>query len=373
MPGDDVVRELTWCQVSVPLDRPLQSGSLVIDARAYCCVRATLGDGAVGEAFVLTRGLDIASAIGTLVAPRVLGHPYDGVERRLRVGLRNVGWDGPISRAVSAVSLACFDARARGAGVPAWRLLADERPAAPEGIAVIGYTPVGEAPDEVGEAERAAAAGARCVKLMGGFGPPETDLARIAAVRKALGDDCRVALDVNGAWPVDRALDLLPELAGQLAFVEEPWSYELGLTAFDRLGDATRPELAFGEVSASTIELEALAATGRVDHLRPDATLVGGPQTFAGLLGRVYGVSVMPHFWPEVHRHLVAAYTGTTFLEYAPAGSGGFGLERFVDGLATLVDGRIPAPETPGFGYRLDWDELTRLAGVAPTTRRETT
>lgn len=370
---DDVVRELTWTQVSVPLDRPLQSGALVIEARAYCCVRAVLGDGATGEAFVLTRGLDVAHALDTLVAPRVLGHAYDDVERRLRVGLRNVGWDGPISRAVSAVSLACFDASARGEGVPAWRLLADSPPAAPEGIAVIGYTPVGEEPDEVGEAERAAASGARWVKLMGGFAPAETDLARVAAVRKALGDDCRVALDVNGAWPADLALDLLPRLAGELAFVEEPWPYELGLAPFDRLGDGARPGLAFGEVSASTIELVALAATGRVDHLRPDATLVGGPRTFARLLDEVSGVSVMPHFWPEVHRHLVAPYTGTAYLEYTPAGAGGFGLDRFVDGLATLVDGRIPAPDTPGFGYRLDWDELTRLAGVPATTRRETT
>lgn len=368
---DDVVQELTWAQVSVPLDRPLQSGGLVIEARAYVCVRAVLGDGAEGQAFVLTRGLDVAAAVENLVAPRVLGHPYDGAERRLRVALRNIGWDGPISRAASVVSLACLDARARGAGLPVWRLLSDERPAPSEAIAVIGYTPVGETPDEVAEAERAAADGALWVKLMGGFAPPETDIARVRAVRNALGDRCRVALDVNGAWPADVALDLLPRLAGDVAFVEEPWAYELGLATFDRLAGRARPGLAFGEVSASTIELAALAATGQVDHLRPDATLVGGPQTFCDLLGQVSGPSVMPHFWPEVHRHLVAPYRGSTFLEYAPAGSGGFGLERFVDGLATPIDGRLPVPDGPGFGYRLDWREIAGLADTPPTTMKE--
>lgn len=366
------VRELAWLQVAVPLTRPLQAGALVISEREYCCVRVVLGDGASGEAFVLTRGLDVVGALSDVIAPRVLGQPYGGMERRVRVGLRNVGWDGAISRAASAVSIACLDARARRDGVPAWRLFADTAPRPSETAAVIGYTPVGETPDEIADAERADDEGVRWVKLMGGFAAPEVDLARVEAVVSAIGDHCSVALDVNGAWPYEIATDLLPKLVDSgVDFVEEPWPYELGLAGFSALGTRPRPRLAFGEVSASVIELEALAASGQVDYLRPDATLIGGPETFAGLLDRISGPAVMPHFWPEVHRHLVAAYSGTTCLEYAPAESGGFGLDRFVDGVATVVDGRVAIPDSAGFGYSLDWDALAALAGASATTRRD--
>lgn len=374
MSDPDAVRELAWLQVAVPLERPLQSGALVIAEREYCCVRVTLADGTGGEAFVMTRGLDVAAMLDRLIAPRVLGQPSAGMERQLRVGLRNIGWDGPISRAASAVSLACLDARARRADIPAWRLFSDTAPEPSEVAAVVGYTPVGAEPDEVGDAERAAAEGVRWVKLMGGFAAPEVDLQRVRTIAKVLGDRCSVALDVNGAWPLDDAIDLLPKLADAgVDFVEEPWPYEVGLAGFDRLDSRPRPRLAFGEVSASVIELTALAATDAVDYLRPDATLIGGPETFAGLVTQVRGPAIMPHFWPEVHRHLVAAHPGVTCLEYAPAGSGGFGLERFVEGVATVVDGRVVVPDSAGFGYRLDWSALTSLAGAPETTRRDST
>jgi o-succinylbenzoate synthase len=51
------------------------------------------------------------------------------------------------------------------------------------------------------------------------------DLARLEAVRDALGPGGRVRIDVNGAWDVDTALRLLPvydRAAGGLEYVEQP-------------------------------------------------------------------------------------------------------------------------------------------------------
>lgn len=463
-----VLDAVSWVTVTVPLPGPLQAGTLVIESRQYCCVRVTLAGGATGEAFTLTRGLDVGAALGDLIVPRLLGKPVvpdltagaDGGDlgpaARLRVALRNAGWDGPISRAASLVFLAALDAHARSRGEPVWRLLTaaagppaaatrgrtpapwqpqnavpggppgegplpaashlsrtacsrhpqgaylqsahaqavhpqDDRPqgdrpqgdpmqgvggqaaAVPRTIAAIGYTPVGEEAGaaEVAEAHQAAAAGADCVKLMGGFAPPEVDLERLGRVRAAVGETCAVALDVNGAWPVAAAVAVLPRLADLgVAFVEEPWAYELGLGALTRLGGEPRPALAFGEVSASVVELEALAATGAVRHVRADATLIGGAEPLLRLLPAVAanGCELMPHFWPEVHRHLTAAYPGPAWVEGTLPDTGVFGLDRFVDGVASVGAGLAHPPSTPGFGYTLDWAELTRLAGP-PTTR----
>ncbi len=279
-PGVDLV-ELAWATAVRPLARPLQVGPLVVTSREYCCVRATTASGAHGECFVLTRGLDVGGAIERLVAPRVLGAAdRPAALAGLRVALRNVGWDGPISRAAGAVALAALDAEARAQGRPVWSLLGADVPPAHDAVVVLGYTPVGADPGEteLADAVRAAEAGVRCVKLMGGFGGPERDLARVARLEQAVGDSCRVGLDVNGGWSRADAQEALPRLARDtIAFVEEPWPFELGLEGFDGL-PAERPPLAVGEICSSVVELQAMAATGEVALLRADATLLGGAE-----------------------------------------------------------------------------------------------
>src|SRR5262249_56683573 len=147
-------------------------------------------------------------------------------------------------------------------------------------------------------------------------------------VGAAFGPGAAVALDVNGGWSVDTARDLLPRLYAEgLAFVEEPWPYELGRAGFAAFGDRPRPALAFGEVSSSVVELEALAGSGQVRYLRPDATVLGGPAAFARALpaAAAHGCVLLPHLWPEVHRHLVATYPGEAWVECAGTRSRGTG------------------------------------------------
>ena len=358
-PTAATITQLRWSTIAVPLPRPLQVGALVIASREYCCVRATLATGACGEAFVMTRGLDVSGALGRLFAERVTS----GTSMHdLRSAVRNVGWDGAISRAASALRLAALDAEARDAGVPGWRALGASSAPSARAVVAIGYRTPGEdaADADVRSALAAAAHGATCIKLMGGTGPLGDDLRRLLRVRDALGDEVELALDVNGAWSLPAAHAALPRLADAgVLLVEEPWGYEHGLNGFDDV-PCERPQLAFGEISASVIELEALAATGCVEHLRLDATLVGGAEAWHSLAPRLEatGVAVFPHFWPEVHRHLIALAPQTSFLECALPGGEEFGLERFVTPTAGLHDGRIAATNAPGFGFALDWERI---------------
>ncbi|MCI7551629.1 MAG: o-succinylbenzoate synthase [Actinomycetaceae bacterium] len=51
------------------------------------------------------------------------------------------------------------------------------------------------------------------------------DLARLDAVRRALGPEAHIRVDVNGKWDVDTALESIPQLdaaAGGLEYVEQP-------------------------------------------------------------------------------------------------------------------------------------------------------
>ncbi len=76
-------------------------------------------------------------------------------------------------------------------------------------------------------AEMAAASGCRTAKVK--VGEPgsdfDLDVARVAAVREALGPNGRLRIDVNGAWEVDDAVDRIRVLARyDLEYVEQPVS-----------------------------------------------------------------------------------------------------------------------------------------------------
>lgn len=67
--------------------------------------------------------------------------------------------------------------------------------------------------------------------------PLESEVARLEAVRDALGPGGRVRIDANGAWDVDQALRRLPHLdraAGGLEYVEQPCADVAGLAAVRR-------------------------------------------------------------------------------------------------------------------------------------------
>jgi L-alanine-DL-glutamate epimerase-like enolase superfamily enzyme len=191
-------------------------------------------------------------------------------------------------------------------------------------------------------------------------------------VRDAVGESVALALDVNGAWPVADAHAALPRLAAAgVVLVEEPWGYEHGLRGFDGL-PAERPELAFGEISASVVELEALAASGCVEHLRADATLTGGAEAWRELEAAFAqpGVALFPHFWPDLHRHLLALAPTASYLECVLGDGDEFALGAFV-APAVGIDaaGRIAAPGTPGFGFALDWERIRHHADTEPRRR----
>jgi o-succinylbenzoate synthase len=66
------------------------------------------------------------------------------------------------------------------------------------------------------------------------------DLARVEAVRDALGTDGAIRVDANGAWPVESAIDairLLDKAAGGLEYVEQPCATVEGLADVRRRVD----------------------------------------------------------------------------------------------------------------------------------------
>lgn len=90
----------------------------------------------------------------------------------------------------------------------------------------------------------AASGGCRTAKVKvaqrgpdGALEPLSAEVARLEAVRDALGPGGRVRVDANGGWDVDEALRRLPRLdraAGGLEYVEQPCADVAGLAAVRR-------------------------------------------------------------------------------------------------------------------------------------------
>jgi L-Ala-D/L-Glu epimerase len=122
-----------------------------------------------------------------------------------------------LPQAIAAVDMALWDLEGRRSGRPIWELLGGRGRPEVEVNATIGA----EDPLMAGvEAATAAASGFETVKVKVGVGD---DLARVAAVRSAVGDLVNVRVDANGAWNVREAVMALNKLEDcGLQYCEEP-------------------------------------------------------------------------------------------------------------------------------------------------------
>lgn len=122
--------------------------------------------------------------------------------------------------AKSAIEMALWDIAGRDAGAPVFELLGGAcRPLTIRNRFSLGAY----APDVA--AERAAALveqGFETIKVKVGTGA-ELDVARVRAVRNAIGPERRLTIDANGGWDFVTACDCLAQLADcNVAIVEQP-------------------------------------------------------------------------------------------------------------------------------------------------------
>lgn len=121
-----------------------------------------------------------------------------------------------------AIEVALLDLIGQRRGVPAAALLSPA-PAArlPVAVVVAGA----ELPALAAAARDACGRGAGAIKLKVGVGPVALDLARLCAVRAAIGPGVELRADANRAWGVADATAVVVAAGGpdlDLAFVEEP-------------------------------------------------------------------------------------------------------------------------------------------------------
>src|SRR5207248_56886 len=232
------------------------------------------------------------------------------------------GRTGTVMRTISTLDIALWDLNARSAELPLYRYLGywakDKVPAYASG----GYYLEGKTPHHLGEEVAAyVGAGFRAVKIKVGRLSPGEEEDRIRAAREAIGSDIHLMLDVNNAWAdLPTALVYCKRFEKYNPYwIEEPFSTD-DIENHSKLAASITTQIATGEIEAGRWRFKELLEKRAAAILQPDAAVCGGISEFRRIAqtAATYGVTVCPHWFHDLHAHLVAATPNARYVEYFP-------------------------------------------------------
>jgi D-galactarolactone cycloisomerase len=271
---------------AVPISFPVpphQSVSLGIGRsvkRDAVLVRVETDDGHVGwgEAHHGRCPGAIARLIDTTLRELVLNmdaFDVNGVWARVyKMQLASHGTGAAAAMALSGLDIALWDIRSQATGWPLYRMLGGStKPikAYAGGIALGWQDPA----SLVEEAKAHIASGYRALKLRVGDTAAK-DIARVNAVRHAVGEDIELLVDANTGYTIDDVRRVMPafEEAG-VAWLEEPFPPQ-DRRAYAQASKLGRVPLAAGENHFTRYEFAMLIEDGNVGVMQPDLSKTGG-------------------------------------------------------------------------------------------------
>ena len=357
---------IEWLEAAayrIPTDRPEADGTYAWDSTTLVTVEV-MGGGVRG--FGYTYGSTaVVSLIRDQLAARVAGRDalsVEGAWNALVAEVRNVGRPGIASTAISAIDAALWDLKAKLLGLPLIALLGDVHGAIPI-YGSGGFTSYST--DELIEQLAGwAQMGIARVKMKVGTRPAE-DVARVAAVRKALGDETELMVDANGAYRRTEAIAKAHAFARLgVTWFEEPVPSD-DLDGLHIVREHAPPGLAIaaGEYGYDPLYFRRMLEAGAVDVLQADATRCLGITGFlaAARLCQAFAIPMSAHTAPSLHVHPACAATPLMHVEYF---HDHVRIERMLfDGFAAPENGRLRPDRTrPGIGVELKRADAQRYA-----------
>jgi L-alanine-DL-glutamate epimerase-like enolase superfamily enzyme len=360
--------------VSFPLppDASVRLGIGRAVKRDAVVVKVTTEDGVVGwgESHHGRSPGAVAHHVNTTLRQLVLGLEATDVvgvwSRIYRYQLGSHGLGAATAIAMSGIDIALWDIRGRLAGWPLYRLLGGAARAVPAyaGGVSLGFQ---DPAALVEEARAVVARGYRALKLRVGDSP-ERDLARVTAVRRALGDDVVLLTDANTGYSLADARRVMPALeALGVGWLEEPFPPH-DHRAYAQAAGFARLPLAAGENHYTRFEFHRLIEDRAVTILQPDLSKTGGVTEALRIaaLASAWKLPIHPHtsmtgLNMAATVHLLAAIDNAGFFEGDVSRDNLF-RDRLVHPAPYAVDaeGCVRPLEGPGLGLEVDEDFLRR-------------
>ncbi len=329
-------------------------------------LRITDADGAQGTGYSYTIGTGGSSVVALLadhLAPAVIGRDAGEIEaiwRDLFFKTHATAVGAITSLALATLDTALWDLRCRRAGAPLWRLAGGAQPSVPVYSTEGGWLQLGTE-EIVADALARKAEGFGGTKIKVGRPSAAEDVARLQAVRDAVGPAFEIMTDANQAFTVDEAIRRARLYEGiDIAWFEEPLPAE-DLGGHVRLSRATTIPIAIGESLYHPSHFREYLQREACSIVQVDVARIGGitPWLKTAHLAETFNIPVCPHFLMELHVSLCAAVPNARWVEYIPQ------LDPLTTSRLTIKDGRALAPDDPGIGIAWDMDAVTAQSVVA--------
>ncbi|HDZ74319.1 MAG TPA: mandelate racemase/muconate lactonizing enzyme family protein [Aurantimonas coralicida] len=371
MARSSTIRSIEARTIRVPLDVPTSFSTRQVHHRDYAIARVTTEDGGQGIGFCYggsDAGSIVTRAVRELFAPLLKGADatcVEGLWNRMYFASIIQGRTGSVMRAISIVDIALWDRNARVAGMPLHRFLGGFHEESVPAYASGGYYLDGKSPQALGE-EMASyvAMGFKAVKMKVGRLDPSGEEARIAAAREAIGPDVLLMLDANNAWrDLPTALQYMDRYEPYDPYwIEEPFSPD-DIANHARLAQRTRVPVATGEIEAGRWRFKELLDQEAAAILQTDAAVCGGISEYRriGATAASYGINLCPHWFHDLHVHLVGSAPNGQFVEYFPDDQV-LNFRRLIDRQLETKAGRLLLPADPGLGFNFDEKALNAFA-----------
>ena len=378
-PAGSLSDRIVWVKVSLvflPLAAPISDAKVLTGrqkplteiAFIFAEIRTENGHEGIGFGYSKRAGGPGMYAHAKEIAPELLGEDANDIARiwtKLVWAGASMGRSGLTTQAIAPFDIALWDLKAKRAKLPLAKLLGAHRDSVRCYNTSGGYLsmPLNQVLKNI---DKSLDNGIGGIKIKVGQPDTATDLKRVSAVRKRLGDDFPLMVDANQQWDrttAQRFGRVLEQF--NLTWIEEP------LDAYDVEGHAALTAsldtpIATGEMLTSFSEHAQLITAHASDFVQPDAPRVGGITPFLQImsLADFKGLKLAPHFAMEIHLHLAAAYPQEPWLEHFEW------LEPMFNERLELRNGRMMVPDRPGLGFSLSEQALAWTADKAEFGKR---
>lgn len=218
------ITEVRLAKISVPLRVPFKTALRTVNSVEDVIVEILTDVGALGYGEAPPTGVitgdttgAIIGAINDHIAKNIIGMEIDNLEDVLQKIQKSIVHN---SSAKAAVDMAVWDLYGQLYKIPVYKLLGGARKQIVTDITISVNEPEQMAHDAIDAIKR----GYDCLKVKVGANP-DLDVARLAAVRKAVGDDVLIRIDANQAWSPKQAVRILNQMQEKglkLELVEQP-------------------------------------------------------------------------------------------------------------------------------------------------------
>ena len=362
------IESIAVATARVPLDNVTSFATRTVSARDYGLVKVRAG-GVEGIGFCYagsSAGTLVAHAVEHLLAPLLLGRDsllVEGLWQRMFEETVLHGRAGSVMRAISILDCALWDVNSRAAKIPLYKYLGAAVERAVPAYASGGYYLEGKTPKKLcQEMAGYAKAGFRAVKMKVGRMLPKEEEARVRAAREAIGPEVELMLDANNAWrDLPTAMRYMERFELYDPYwIEEPF-FPDDIDNHARLAKLTRVTVATGEIGTGRWHFKEMLDKGAAQILQTDALVCGGISEWRRIAATAasYGVTICPHWFHDLHAHLVAATPNARYVEFFPDDQV-LNFRRLVDRQLRVEDGNLVLPTSPGLGFAFDERALSR-------------